>query len=229
MGRKIHPKAFRLGVIRPWDASWFAKKPREFSRLLQEDVRMREFLMNELKDALVDRIEIERSRQKVTIHIFAGKPGIIIGRAGSGIEELNKKLKKRFFRGQRVTPAINVKEVKKISLSSRIVAQQIAVEIEKRMPFRRSMKQAIERVMKAGAKGVKVTIAGRLNGAEIARSETISKGSIPLHNLRSDIDYAQVEASTVYGVIGVKVWVNRGEVFDDKKKKSGKAGEESKK
>lgn len=214
MGRKVHPKAFRLGVIRPWDASWFAKKPQDFSRLLREDVQIRAFLMKELKDALIDRVEIERSRQKVSIQIHAGKPGIVIGRAGAGIEELSKKLKTQFFRGQSVKPAINVKEVKKISLSARIVALQIAQDIEKRMPFRRSMKQALERVMKAGAKGIKVSIGGRLNGADIARTERLAQGSTPLHNLRSDIDYAHVEAWTTYGIIGVKVWINRGEVFE---------------
>lgn len=219
MGRKIHPTAFRLGVIRPWDAVWFTKNPKDFSRLLREDVKIREYLLKELRDALIDRIEIERSRQKVSIHIYAGKPGIVIGRAGSGIEELSKKLKKKFFQGQRVSPAINVKEVKRISLSSRIVGQQIVNDLEKRMPFRRSMKQAIERVMKAGAKGVKITVAGRLNGADIARSETISQGSTPLHNLRSDIDFARVKAWTTFGAIGVKVWINRGEVFEEKKEK----------
>ncbi len=218
MGRKVHPKAFRLGVIRAWDSAWFSKKPKDFSRFIREDVQIRDFLMKELKDALIDHIAIERSRQKLAIHIFAGKPGIVIGRQGSGIEELSKKLKKKFFQGTRISPSINVKEVKKVSLSARIVAQQIANDLEKRMPFRRSMKQARERVMKAGAKGVKISVAGRLNGADIARTESISEGSTPLHNLRSDIDFARVRAWTTYGTIGVKVWINRGEVFDENSK-----------
>lgn len=213
MGQKVHPKAFRLGVTRFWDGKWFAKKD-QYKTLLQEDVQIRSFLRKELKDALVDRIEIERSRGNLTINIHSAKPGIIIGRQGAGIEELNKKLKKNFFRGRRVNVNINVKEVQKPSLSSNIIGQQIAADIEKRMPYRRVMKMAIERVLKANAKGVKITVKGRLNGAEIARTETIAKGSIPLHNLRADIDYASVRANTIYGVIGIKVWVHRGEVFE---------------
>jgi len=216
MGRKVHPKAFRLGVIRPWDAAWFARG-KDFRALLQEDVRIREYLLKQLKEAMVDRIEIERSRQKISIHIHSAKPGIIIGRAGAGIEELTKKLKKDFFSGRRISPVINVKEVKRPSLSARIVGLQIAADIEKRMPFRRVMKNARERVIKAGAKGVKISVAGRLNGADIARTETIAEGSVPLHNLRSDIDFARIRAWTTYGVIGIKVWINRGEVFEENK------------
>ena len=149
---------------------------------------------------------------KITIH--SAKPGIIIGRAGAGIEELNKEIKKLYYRGRRVNLNINVKEVAHPSLSARIVGQQIAFDIEKRMPFRRVMKMAIERVMKDRAEGVKITISGRLNGAEIARSETLAKGKIPLHNLRADIVYEHVMARTIFGTIGVKVWINRGEVFE---------------
>lgn len=218
MGRKVHPKAFRLGVTRSWDGIWFAKKINYVSQL-KEDVLIREFLLKKLKEALVDRIEIERSRGNVTVSIHSAKPGIIIGRAGAGIEELNKELKKKFYRGRRVNLNINVKEVQKPSLSSRIVAQQIAFDIEKRMPFRRVMKMAIERVLKANAEGVKVTVKGRLNGAEIARSETIAQGKIPLHNLRADIDYSSIRAWTTFGTIGVKVWINRGEVFEKVEKK----------
>lgn len=213
MGQKVHPRVFRIGVIRGWDGIWFAGKKR-YATLLQEDVRVREFVKKEVKDALVDRVEIERSREELRLNVYAAKPGIIIGRAGAGIEELTKKLKKKFYRGRRVKISINVKELQKPSLSAHVVAQQIIADIERRMPFRRVMKGAIDRVKKANAEGVKITVAGRLNGAEIARSETISDGKIPLHNLRSDIDFASMPARTIYGAIGIKVWINRGEVFD---------------
>ncbi len=216
MGQKVHPRIFRIGVIRGWDGVWFANKKR-YTKFLQEDVRIREYLIKSLKAALVDLIEIERSRDEVKILINAAKPGIIIGRAGAGIEDLTKKVKKEFYRGRQVKLTINVKEILKPSLSARVVAQQIATDIERRMPFRRVMKGSLERVEKASAVGVKITVSGRLNGAEIARTETISKGKIPLHNLRSDIDYASLPARTIYGAIGIKVWINKGEVFEEKK------------
>lgn len=214
MGRKVHPNIFRLGVIRSWDGIWFSAK-NSFRFQLKEDVEIREFLRKALKEALVDRIEIERSRQEIRLLIHSAKPGIIIGRGGAGIEELTQKLKKEFFRGRRVKMSVNVKEVQKPSLSSSVIAQQIVADIEKRMPFRRVMKMAIERSLKSGALGVKVRISGRLNGADIARRETIAQGKIPLHNLRSDIDFASIPARTIWGAIGVKVWINRGEVFSE--------------
>lgn len=217
MGRKVNPKAFRISTIRGWDSNWFAKK--DFPTLLEEDHKIRTFLETELKDAAVDHVVIERATKSITVTIHSSKPGFIIGRSGAGIEDLKKKLMKKYFRGRKININLNVQEVSKPSLSARIVAQQIATELEKRMPFRRSMKQAIERVMKAGAKGVKVSVAGRLNGADIARTEQISDGSIPLHNLRADIDFARVRAWTTYGTIGVKVWINRGEVFEEENKK----------
>jgi small subunit ribosomal protein S3 len=174
--------------------------------------------MKTLKDALVDKVEIERTRQDIKITIHSAKPGIIIGRGGTGIEELSQKLKKKFFPGKRVKMAINVKEVQNASFSANVVGQQIAMDIEKRMPFRRTMKGTIERVMKAGAQGVKVAVSGRLNGSEIARREMLAQGKIPLHTLRADIDYASVTARTIWGAIGIKVWINRGEVFEEKTK-----------
>ncbi len=213
MGHKVHPKAFRLAVTRGWDASWFAAKRDAFSALLREDVLIRAFLRKELREALVDRIEIERARGKVTATIHAAKPGIVIGRAGAGIEELVKKLKQRFYRGRKVNLQLQVREVANPNLSAAVVATQIAFDLEKRMPFRRSMKSAIERVLKSGAEGIKITIGGRLNGAEIARVETLSQGKIPLHNLRADVNFASVQANTIAGAIGVKAWINRGEVF----------------
>ncbi len=217
MGHKVHPKAFRIGVTRRWDSIWFADT-KNYVVLLQEDVKIRVFLMKTLKDALVDKVEIERTRQDIKITIHSAKPGIIIGRGGTGIEELSQKLKKKFFPGKRVKMAINVKEVQNASFSANVVGQQIAMDIEKRMPFRRTMKGTIERVMKAGAQGVKVAVSGRLNGSEIARREMLAQGKIPLHTLRADIDYASVTARTIWGAIGIKVWINRGEVFEEKTK-----------
>lgn len=214
MGQKVHPTIFRIGVIRGWDGIWFAGR-QTFKQFLKEDVEIRAYLKKELKDALVDKIEIERSRQEIRLVIHSAKPGIIIGRGGAGIEELTKKLKGKFFRGRPVKMSLNVKEIQKPSLSAQVIGQQIAADIEKRMPFRRVMKMAIDRAKKAGALGVKVTISGRLNGSDIARRETIADGKIPLHNLRSDIDFAPVKAQTIWGAIGVKVWINRGEVFEE--------------
>lgn len=213
MGNKVHPKAIRLATIYGWDSKWFARGS-QFVQALTEDVKIRDLMRKQLKDAGVDKIEIERTPKHVTVNVYAAKPGFIIGRAGAGIEDLKKKILSNFFRGRRVTLAINVHEIARPSLSAEVVGQQIAKEIEGRMAFRRCMKMAVERVMKGGAKGVKLTLSGRLNGAEIARTETISQGSIPLHNLRADIDFARIRANTLQGVIGVKVWIYRGEVFE---------------
>lgn len=212
MGNKVNPIGFRVGVIRGWDGVWFANR-QQFKTFLKEDVAIRDYLKKLLKEALVDRIEIERARQEIRLMIYSAKPGVIIGRGGAGIEDLTKKLKTEFFPGRRVKMSVNVKEIQKPSLSAQVIGQQIAADIEKRMPFRRVMKMAIERAKKAGALGVKVTISGRLNGSDIARRETIADGKIPLHNLRSDIDFAPVKAQTIWGSIGVKVWINRGEIF----------------
>lgn len=213
MGHKVHPKVFRLNTVFTWDSKWFARG-RQFVTQLQEDVELRTFLRKALKDSGLNDIAIERTPKHVTITLRAAKPGVIIGRQGAGIEDLKKKLMLTFYRGRRVTLHLNVQEVPNPSLASSVVGQQIAQELERRMPFRRSMKMAIERVMKSGAKGVKITVSGRLNGAEIARTETLSQGSIPLHNLRADIDFARERANTVYGVIGIKVWIYRGDVFE---------------
>lgn len=215
MGRKIHPKLFRLQTIYSWDSKWFARKGK-YADLLREDVLLREFVREQLKTASVDEVLIDRNANKITLTITSAKPGLIIGRAGSGIEELKKAIMKKLYAGKRVTLNINVKEVHNPSLSARVIGQQIASEVERRMPFRRSMKSARQRAMEAGAKGIKIQVSGRLNGADIARSETISEGSIPLHNLRADVDYARVTARTIWGAIGVKVWVYNGEVFEGK-------------
>ncbi|HBK34036.1 TPA: 30S ribosomal protein S3 [Candidatus Uhrbacteria bacterium] len=212
MGHKVNPKAFRIGVTRGWESVWFSKN--NYRTFLQEDIQIREYLQKKLKEALVERIEVERSRQDIKIWVHTAKPGVVIGRAGSGIEELTKEIRNRFYRGKKVSIQMNVKEVTQPGLSAQIVAQQMAFDIEKRMPFRRVMKTTIERVLKSRAEGIKVTMSGRLNGAEIARTETIATGKIPLQNLRADIDYAHVMALTIYGAVGVRVWINRGEIFE---------------
>ncbi len=212
MGNKVHPKVFRLSTIYTWDSKWFARG-KTFVAFLKEDAQIREYLRLALREVGLDSIGIDRTPKRVTITIRAAKPGVIIGRAGAGIEDLKKKLMKEFYRGQRVTLNINVEEVSRPMLCAQIVGDQIAREIEQRLPFRRSMKMAIERVMKGGARGVKMTLSGRLNGSEIARTETLSQGSIPLHNLRADIDFARVRSNTMFGVIGVKIWIYRGDVF----------------
>lgn len=216
MGQKVHPKIFRLNVnpASTWLSRWFGG--RALPAQLREDVTVRDYLYKTLKEASVDRVEIERSANAITIIIATAKPGFIIGRAGSGAEELKEKIRKQFFKGKKINLDVNVIEVSKPSLSSRIVMQQAIADLEKRMPFRRVLKQTIDRVEKAGARGIKITVAGRLNGAEIARSETLTAGKLPLHNLRADIDYAQSFAQTIYGSIGVKVWIYRGDVFSKK-------------
>lgn len=224
MGHKVHPKIFRIGNIYTWHSRWYARK-KDLPGLLREDHKIRDFLRATLKDASVDRIDIERSANSVTVIVASAKPGLIIGRSGTGVEDLKDKLRKAVFDGRKVTFNLNVIEVQRPGLSAPIVMQSIITDLEKRMPFRRVMKMTAERVEKAGAKGVKFTISGRLNGAEIARTETLSNGSVPLHNLRADIDYAQGFAKTISGSIGVKVWIYRGEVFDRRKKENEKAAE----
>lgn len=213
MGHKVNPKVFRLSTIFTWDSKWFARGG-QFVNQLKEDTGLRTFLRKTLKDSGLAETIIERTPKHVTITMKAAKPGVIIGRQGAGIEELKKKILKNFYRGRRVTLNLNVSEVSEPNLNAEIIGQQIASDIERRLPFRRSMKMAIERVMKSGAKGIRLTVSGRLNGAEIARTETLSQGSVPLHNLRADINFARVRANTVYGVIGIKVWIYRGDVFE---------------
>ncbi len=217
MGHKVHPKSFRMGGIYTWGSKWFARR-KDYAALVKEDVSLRDFIFKNLKDAGVDSVDFERKREGITIIINAAKPGIVIGRSGAGSDALKKKIKDNFFRGRKINLNINIFEVKKPSLSAHIVAQGITDEIEKRVPFRKVMKQAIERVKKAGAKGIKISLGGRLNGAEIARTEKMIDGSVPLQNLRADIDFAYGTAKTIYGAVGIKVWIYRGEIFDKKEK-----------
>lgn len=215
MGHKVHPKAHRLQVIYTWDSRWFAK--RNYARVAEEDVSTRTYLMKKFGEAHIDTIGIERGPNAMTITIIAAKPGFIIGRGGKGLDDVRKEIERKFLR-MKTKVKLQVQEVKSPALSALVVAQTMVSDIERRMPFRRVMKQTIERVMKAGAKGVKLTIGGRLNGAEIARTEKMAAGSVPLITLRSDVEYATVAAHTLYGKIGIKVWICHGEVFGRKDK-----------
>lgn len=209
MGQKVNPHGLRVGVIKDWDSRWYADK-NNFARYLVEDKKIREYVKQLTERAGVSRIEIERlGDDKTTITITTGKPGIIIGRGGSEIENLKKKLTAKFGR----TFFINVKEVRNVDVEAQLVAESIAKQLEERVSFRRAMKQAISRAMKNGARGIKTMVSGRLGGAEIARFEQYREGSIPLHTLRADIDYGFAEAKTSYGQLGVKVWIYKGEVL----------------
>lgn len=215
MGHKVHPTVFRLGTTTTWPSRWFARD-QAYRDHLREDLALRVFLKKELKEAAVNRIDIERSRGTLAIAIHTAKPGLVIGRSGNGIEELKKKLMKTFFPMKSKTMHVNlsVQEVGKPSLEANLVAQGVVADLERRMPFRRVLKMSIERVKKSGALGVKIAVSGRLNGAEIARREWLAWGKIPLTNLRADIDYNQTFAKTIAGTIGVKVWIYRGDVFE---------------
>ncbi len=215
MGHKVHPTVFRLGTTTTWPARWFARE-QAYRDQLRQDLTLREFLNKELKDAAVQRIEIERSRGALSIVIRTAKPGLVIGRSGNGAEELKKKILKKFFpmSSKKIQMSLSIQEVARPALESRLVCQNVIQELEHRMPFRRVLKMSIERVKKAGALGVKIAVSGRLNGAEIARREWLGWGKIPLTNLRADIDYAQDFARTTAGTIGVKVWIYRGDVFE---------------
>lgn len=215
MGHKVHPKIHRTPVIFPWDSRWFSNK--EYGVLLEQDVLIRTYIQKKCKDALVDAVSVSRGPNNVSITILAAKPGFIIGRSGQGLEEIRKHIETKILK-MKSKAKIHVKEVRSPALSASVVAQSIATDTEKRMPFRRIMKQTIERVMKSGAQGIKIKMAGRLNGAEIARTEMLAQGKIPLITLRSDVDYAIVEAHTIFGKIGIKVWIYCGEVFGIKDK-----------
>ncbi len=215
MGQKVNPIGFRLGVINSWTSKWFARKDK-YKKYLKEDILIRKFLLKELKDAGIGDIEIERSEQNLRITIHSAKPGVIIGRGGTGIEDLKKKLKKLFFASEKVDIELNVKEIKNPNLNAKLIVDLISYALEKRVPFRKAVKQAMSKVERAGAKGVKIIVAGRLNGVDIARAEKFISGKIPLHTLRADIDYSRGVANTTYGVIGIKVWIYKGDVFNDK-------------
>lgn len=216
MGHKVHPKIYRIPFIFPWDSRWFAKKD-QLALFVEQEVRIHEFLESKLKEAGIDAISIERTPKDVTITILAAKPGVVIGRGGAGLEVLRKEIEKKILQFK-TKVKLNIQPVNQPALSAKIVAENAVAEIERRMPFRRVMKQVLEKVMAAGAKGVKIAMAGRLNGVEIARREKLAAGKMSLITVRSDVDYALAEAHTMYGKIGVKVWIYHGEIFGHKDK-----------
>ncbi len=213
MGQKVSPVGLRVGIIRDWESKWYADKG--FGDLLIEDVKIREYLKNKLKDSAVSHIEIERAANRVNVTIHTAKPGMVIGKGGAEVEVIRNYI--AGMSGKKVH--INIAEIKNPDLDAILVAESIAQQLERRVSFRRALKQAIQRTMRSGAKGIKVAVSGRLGGAEIARSEGYSEGTVPLHTLRADIDYGTAEAHTTYGRIGVKVWIYRGEVLPQARKR----------
>jgi len=211
MGHKVNPKIFRIGSSKTWNSRWFSQ--RHYITQLRQDVVIRKYIETKLREASLDQVIIDRNNDKIEINIYTARPGVIIGKGGAGIEALKQHVQHKILRKRQIKLDINIKEVAQSNLSARIVAQNIALDLEKRMPYRRVMKKHIDQVLKAGAQGVKVICAGRLGGVEIARTETLAEGKIPLHTIRADIDYARLVAHTTYGVIGVKVWIYKGEYF----------------
>ena len=213
MGKKINPKIFRISVNKNWTSKWF-KEGKEYAQSLEQDVKLKRFLLKDLREAGVDRVEIERNANKIVVSVHTAKPGIIIGRGGAGADDLKKKLHRKFLKNFKIGDIdLSIHEVPRPNTSAQILTQSVILDLEKRMPFRRVMKQVISRAEKAGALGIRITVSGRLNGAEIARSETLSSGKVPLHTLRANINYARGAARTTYGAIGIKVWVYQGDVF----------------
>lgn len=212
MGQKVNPHGLRVGIIKDWDSKWYADK-KNFNELLVEDHKIRKFVKKKLFTSGISRIEIERAANKVKVTVFTAKPGMVIGRGGSGVEELRVSLEKL----TKKSVVVNVEEIKVPELDAQLVAENIASQLERRVSFRRAMKQAIQRTMRFGAKGIKTQVAGRVGGADMARTEGYSEGTIPLQTLRADIDYGFAEADTTYGKLGVKVWLYKGEVLPTKK------------
>ncbi len=211
MGRKVHPIGFRIGVIRTWDSRWYAEGT-EYVKNLEEDRKIRALIRDELKGAGVSRIEIDRYPTRIEVTIHSSRPGIVIGKKGVTVNKLRDKLAE--LTGKRIK--VEAKEIQRPELDAYLVAESIAEQMERRVSYRRAMKQAVDRAMRGGAKGIMVTCSGRLAGAEMARSVTVRDGRVPRHTLRADIDYAKTEALTTYGRIGVKVWIYRGDVFQEK-------------
>jgi small subunit ribosomal protein S3 len=209
VGQKVHPYGFRLGINKPWKSNWFGK--RDFPELLQEDIKIRTFLRKNLSHAGIANLEIERSANRIRINIHTARPGIIIGKKGLEVDRLKEELQ-RIIGGKQVN--LNIKEIRRAELDASLVAQNIALQLEKRISFRRAMKKSVQSSLRFGAQGIKIRCSGRLGGHEIARSEWYREGRVPLHTLRADIDYGTAEALTTYGIIGIKVWVYKGEIFE---------------
>ncbi|NLZ44017.1 MAG: 30S ribosomal protein S3 [Clostridia bacterium] len=219
MGQKVHPIGLRLGIIRDWDGRWFAEK--DYATFLHEDIKIRRLIKEKLYNSGIARVEIERAANRIKVTIHTARPGMVIGRGGTEVEKLRKELEE--LTSKQIS--LNIAEVKNPELNAQLVAESIAGQLEKRVSFRRAMKQAISKTMRFGALGMKVSCSGRLMGAEIARTEGYSEGKVPLHTLRADIDYGFSEANTTYGKIGVKVWINKGEVLQAKKETKAEGGE----
>lgn len=208
MGQKVNPKGFRIGVIRDWDSRWYANN-KDFKNFLYEDYQLRKYVKDKLFASGVSKVDIERTSGRVKINVFTAKPGIVIGRGGQEVEVLRQELEQ--MSGKKVS--VNITEIKRPELDAQLVAESVAASLEKRIAFRRAMKQTVGRTMRMGAGGIKIMCAGRLAGAEIARTEWYAEGKVPLHTLRADIDYGFAEANTAYGKIGIKVWIYKGEVL----------------
>lgn len=218
MGQKVNPHGLRVGIIKDWDSKWYADtKNGEFANNLVEDYKIREFLKKELFSANVSKIEIERTADRVKVSVYTAKPGVVIGKGGAGIEKVKAKVQKLTSKKL----IIDIKEIKKPDLDAQLVAENIAAQLENRISFRRAMKSCMSRTMKAGAEGIKAAVSGRLGGADMARTEFYSEGTIPLQTLRADIDYGFAEANTTYGKVGVKTWIYHGEVLPTKGNKEG--------
>ena len=218
MGQKISPIGFRVGVFRDWDARWYSGK--DYTRLVHEDLKIRKYINEQLKNSGVSRVEIDRAANNVRINIHTSKPGMVIGKGGSGVDQLRRNLEK--LTGKKLH--INIMEIKTPEMDAYLVAENVAQQLVRRIAFRRAMKQSVFRTMRAGAKGVKIVCKGRLGGAEMARTESYHEGTVPLQTLRADIDYGLVEAHTSYGRIGVKVWIYKGEILPESKKQSQEGG-----
>src|SRR3989338_9294978 len=210
MGQKTHPKGFRLGVSKPWDSKWYAGR-QQYAKLVHEDKKIRDYLKKKLFHAGVSSIEIERASDHLTVNIHTARPGLVIGKKGAGIDSL----KQEVARFTKDAVEINIKEVRRAELDAQLVAENVAMQLERRVAFRRAMKKAVQAALKHGALGIKIQCAGRLAGAELARTEWYREGRVPLHTLRADIDYGFAEAKTTYGIIGVKTWIYKGEVLPD--------------
>ena len=215
MGQKVHPIGIRLGVIKDWTSTWYASGA-DYAKYLSDSIKIRRYLNEKLKKAAVSRIQIERTGRNAKVTVYTARPGVIIGKKGSDVDDLRKEVQKIIG----IPVHINIAEVKKPEIDAKLVAESIASQLERRVMFRRAMKRAVQNAMRAGAKGIRVSVAGRLGGAEIARTEWYREGRVPLHTFRADIDYGTAESHTTYGVIGVKVWIFKGEVFAKKKKET---------
>jgi len=215
MGQKVHPYGFRLGITKPWKSRWYARK--NYPDLIQEDRKIRQIIRKQLAAAGIADIEVERKSNQVEVTIFTAKPGMVVGRGGKNIEDLRQKL----FSELQKKVQMNVQEVKSIETNAQLIAESAAIQLEKRVAFRRVMKQTMSRAMNSGAQGIKMMVAGRLGGAEIARTEWLREGRIPLHTLRADIEFGFYEAKTVFGIIGVKVWIYKGEILRETSRKEG--------